>query len=86
MATTAQDNTLDEEVGTEQATEKLSLRQVIGSVLAAGFGVQSSKNRERDFSRGSPGTFIIAGFFFTLGFIATVVLLVRVVLRASGAA
>ena len=27
----------------------LSLGEVIGSVLAAGFGVQSSKNRERDY-------------------------------------
>ena len=37
----------------------LNVRQLIGSVLAAGLGVQSSRNRERDFSAGRPVAFII---------------------------
>ena len=32
----------------------LTLMQVTGSVLAAGFGVQSKENKLRDFSRGKP--------------------------------
>lgn len=35
--------------------------QVIRSVLAAFFGVQSEQNRQQDFSRSSPWPFIITG-------------------------
>lgn len=58
--------------------------QVIKSVLAAAFGVQSSKNRERDFNHGSHKVFIITGIVFTLLFILTVVFVVRVVLSQAG--
>ena len=58
--------------------------QVIGSVFAAGLGVQSSKNRERDFKQGRAGTFIAAGIIFTLTFIAVVVTVVQLVLKGSG--
>ncbi len=62
----------------------MNLRQVIGSVFAAGLGVQSSKNRKRDFSEGSAGTFIAAGLVFTLLFIGSVYLVVRLVLKSTG--
>ena len=58
--------------------------QVISSVFAAGLGVQSSKNRERDFKQGRLGVFIAAGIIFTLLFIGTVVSVVQMVLRSSG--
>ena len=64
--------------------EKLGPLQVIGSVLAAGLGVQSSKNRERDFKQGRAGVFIAAGIVFTLLFIATVVTVVQLVLKSAG--
>ena len=54
---------------------------VVGSVLAAGFGVQSAKNRERDFKEGNLTTFIIAGLVFTALFVGTVYLVVSVVLE-----
>ena len=57
---------------------------VIGSVFAAGLGVQSSKNRERDFKQGRIGVFIAAGVIFTLLFIGTVVTVVQLVLKGSG--
>ncbi len=62
--------------------EKTSLNplQVVGSVLAAAFGVQSSKNRERDFKQGSFGVFIAAGIVFTVLFVGTVYLVVTTVL------
>lgn len=63
---------------------KLGPLQVVGSVLAAALGVQSSKNRERDFKRGNLGIFIAAGIIFTLLFITTVATVVTLVIGASG--
>lgn len=62
---------------------RLSILQVAQSVLAASFGVQSAQNRERDFSRGSAKTFIIAGLIGTLVFILTVYTVVKLVLGAA---
>lgn len=58
----------------------MSTRDVVGSVLSAAFGVQSSRNRERDFSRGSYRQFVIAGVIFTVLFVATLVAVVNLVL------
>jgi len=58
--------------------------QVVSSVFAAGLGVQSSKNRERDFKQGRAGVFIAAGIVFTLLFIGTVVTVVQLVLKSTG--
>ena len=52
--------------------QKPRLISVVKSILAAGIGVQSEKNRTRDFEQGSPLVFIIGGIVFTLLFIATV--------------
>ena len=59
---------------------KPSLGAVIKSILAAGIGVQSDKNRTRDFEQGNPLTFIVGGIVFTLLFIATVATVVGFVL------
>lgn len=58
----------------------MSTREVVGSVLSAAFGVQSSRNRERDFNSGSYRQFIVAGLIFTVLFVATLVVVVNVVL------
>ena len=50
------------------------------SVMAAAFGVQNSKNRERDFSHGNPLAFIVAGLIFTVLFVMTIVGVVNLVL------
>lgn len=42
-----------------------SLWQTVTSVAAAFFGVQSSRNRERDFSKGNPYHFIVIGLVMT---------------------
>lgn len=68
----------------EQPEEKVNPLQVVGSVLAAGLGVQSSKNRERDFKQGRAGVFIAAGLVFTLLFIGTVYTVVQLVLSGRG--
>ena len=58
----------------------LSFWQVLGSTLAAAFGVQSSKNRHRDFSQGKPSHFIFMGIAVTLIFVLIVVSIVSLVL------
>lgn len=65
----------------QDTARKLKPRQVIGSVLAAAFGVQNSKNRERDFEGGNIGTFIVAGIVFTVLFIGALYLVVSTVLE-----
>lgn len=54
--------------------------QVLQSTLAAALGVQSRKNRERDFQEGKASQFIFAGILFTLLFIGVMVIIVRTVL------
>ena len=53
--------------------------RIIQSTRAAAIGVQSKKNRERDFEEGSAGTYIVAGIVFTALFIATMLTVVHVV-------
>ena len=54
--------------------------KIVQSTLAAAIGVQSKKNRERDFEEGNAGAFIAAGIVFTALFIATVLAVVQWVL------
>jgi hypothetical protein len=75
---------VDESVEERSKPKKLNVLQVIGSVFAAGLGVQSSKNRERDFRQGRIGVFIAAGIIFTLFFMGTLIFLVQMILKASG--
>lgn len=69
---------------TPEEPGKLNWLQVVGSVFAAGLGVQSSKNRERDFKQGRTGVFIAAGIVFTLLFVGTVILVVQMVVKSAG--
>jgi len=68
----------------EEKKHSLNPFQIVGSVIAAAFGVQNSKNRERDFKQGRAGIFIAAGIIFTLLFIGTVVTVVQLVLKGAG--
>ena len=61
-------------------SKKPSLLSVVKSILAAGIGVQSEKNRQRDFAKGNPLVFIIGGIVFTLLFIIAVASVVGLVL------
>jgi hypothetical protein len=77
-------NIEDDQSDANEKPGKLNPLQVIGSVFAAGLGVQSSKNRERDFKQGRMGVFIAAGIVFTLLFIGTVMAVVQMVLKGAG--
>jgi len=64
--------------------EPLRFSQLLQSVLAAAFGVQSGKNRSRDFSRGKPSQFIAIGLLFTVFFVLLLFGIAKLVLRLSG--
>ena len=64
--------------------DKPNAIQVVLSVLASFFGVQSAANRERDFKYGKPSHFIIAGLLLTVAFILVVWGVVSLVLNAAG--
>ena len=53
-------------------SEKVGLLDIVKSVLAAFFGVQSGKNRKRDFTHGKPLHFIIAGAILAIVFVLVV--------------
>ena len=63
-----------------QSEKKLSLIDVALSVCAAALGVQSSKNRKRDCSRGNPITFLFFGALFTIIFVLTIIGIVHLVI------
>jgi hypothetical protein len=60
------------------------LLDLLQSVAGAAIGIQSNKKRERDFSSGHPGRYVIAGLIATAIFVATMYLVVRIVLRSAG--
>lgn len=68
---------------TEKTEEKkkMSLFTLMGSVIAASFGVQTNKNRERDFEQGQFHHFVIGGIVFAVVFVLVLVGLVKVVMH-----
>lgn len=68
----------------DEEQRPLTLWEMLQSIIAAAFGVQSGKNRSRDFSRGKPSHFIILGLLATLMFVLVLYALVRTVLYFAG--
>lgn len=56
---------------------QVSWWQAMVSAAAGLFGVQSSKNRERDFTRGDPARFIVMGAALTCVLVTLILLAVR---------
>lgn len=56
---------------------EVSWWQAMASAAAGLFGVQSSKNRERDFTRGDPVRFIVMGAALTCALVTLMLLAVR---------
>ena len=63
--------------------EKQSILMTFKSVMAAFMGVQSRKQHEEDFSRGSAVSYIIVAIVFVLMFIAVVLTVVNLVMASS---
>lgn len=68
----------------KQQEQKPGLGSIVMSTLAAAFGVQSSKNRERDFVKGNLKSYVISGIIFVVVFISTIVMLVKTVIHNAG--
>ncbi|MBA1275042.1 DUF2970 domain-containing protein [Stutzerimonas azotifigens] len=69
---------------TEESDDKpLTFGEMLSSVLAAALGVQSGKNRARDFSRGKPVHFILLGVGFTAVFALTLLGIVLLVIHLA---
>lgn len=58
--------------------------QAAASAAAALFGVQSSKNREKDFKAKSPAKFIFMGMVMVMLFITCVLFAVRCSMQQAG--
>jgi len=68
----------------ENGARQVTFFTVIKSVLSAMIGIQSSKNRERDFSHGKPIHFIVAGLIGVAVFILLLVILVKFAMSLAG--
>ena len=63
--------------------QPLSLREVVGSIMAALMGVQSSRNHARDFKRGTARQYIVVGLIATVLFVLVVYAAVRLILHLA---
>lgn len=67
----------------EEENKPLTLWEMLQSVLSAALGVQSGKNRSRDFSRGKPSHFILLGVLFTALFVIVLLVTVKLILHLA---
>ena len=63
----------------EQQPQKPNFLQLVTSVLAAFVGVQSDKNRQRDFEAGDPKTYIMIGIVAAMLLVLGLIMLVNMV-------
>lgn len=68
----------------QEERHEASFTQAAASAAAAMFGVQSSKNREKDFKARSPGRFIFMGMIMVMLFVTCVLFAVRCSMQQSG--
>lgn len=62
------------------ATKRQSLFQLLLSTIAAFFGVQTERNRNRDFQSNSPIPFIIMGIVVAIILVTSLIFIVKLVL------
>jgi hypothetical protein len=70
----------DESKNQPQKPVDLPFWRVVISVIQASFGVQSNRNRERDFGSRSIWPFVVAALLFTAIFILVLALIVKLAL------
>ena len=71
---------MNESPASEAADKPLNFFQMVHSVAASFFGVQSQENRERDFKRGNAKHFIAVAILMTVIWYGAIALLVHIVL------
>jgi len=64
-----------------QKPPRVGFWQTVSSVLAAFFGVQSSRARKRDFSSGNPLAFVLVALLLTGLFVLALISIVRLVMH-----
>ena len=72
-----------DETQNQPPAHKPNIFQVTFSVLAALFGVQSQKNRERDFKRGDASDYIGVYVFLVIGLVIGMIVVVNLVLSSA---
>jgi hypothetical protein len=82
-------NDHERHVMTEQPAEqkpekKPGLGTIILSTLSAFIGIQSSKNRERDFAKGNFKSYVVSGIIFTVLFILVISTLAKFAIKQAG--
>ena len=76
-------NDITNDITNDISNEKpLTFLEILGSTFAAAVGVQSKARRTRDFTRGKPLHFILAGLIFAATFVTVIILVVRAVLSS----
>jgi len=60
-----------------------SFKNTFKSVASAFFGVQSNKNREKDFTQGKLSHFIIVGVISVIIFVSALIMLVSLVMPTN---
>jgi hypothetical protein len=70
--------------GNSEERSGTGLGRALRSVLSAFLGVQSNRNRERDFTHGKLSHFVVVGLVVTTLFVLLVVGVVRLVLHLAG--
>jgi hypothetical protein len=68
----------------QEEHKKVTFGSLIGSLFAGAFGVQSEKNRARDFTHGKFSHFIIGGIIFAVIFVLAVYGIVQLVVANAG--
>ena len=68
----------------KDAARAPSFIDVLGSVLASMFGVQSNRKREQDFTHGKPSQYIVIGLLVTVVFMLTIWGVVTLVMKLAG--
>lgn len=71
----------DTDTPAREPRKKPGLFQLILSILAGAVGVQSNKNRERDFQEGDIKKFVIGGLLFTILFILGLMMIVNIAIN-----
>lgn len=73
-----------EDDSTKAPVKRPGILSVLQSVFAAIFGIQSDKNREKDFEKGDASQFIVVGIVVVVIIMLTMVMIVNQVLESAG--
>jgi len=73
----------EQSTNTEEQCKGIGFWSTVQSTVAAACGIQTKANRERDFARAKPSTFVIAGIVFVIIFILGMYGIVQLVLSVA---